>query len=233
MPLDLRLDPQRLPEPARTARTARDAGRAPRFVLTLPDGQRSDGRPRAAVGRPSPPTAHGHGHAPSTAAAGRAGPPPDAVPVLRAAVRHDVPAGRPVGAVVQAVTAPITWYERPADDAARLVLIPAGTRVVGDVCAPAVWVAGEVVGAVTATRGALVVDAGGRVTGGLVGHGAVVVAGTVRASGLRPAIVCHGRLDLGCTARVAAEVFHQVGAVYEGPRVAGGVDIPSRTMSSS
>jgi len=135
-----------------------------------------------------------------------------ALPVLRSAVGDGAPAARPDA-----------WFSLPVDDLGRLLVVPAGATVHGDVQAHAVWVAGEVAGRVTATGGVLVVDAGGCVRGGLDGQGPVVVAGRVRARPGGAAIVARGRLDLACTAHVVGEVFHDVVALYEGARLDGGL----------
>jgi cytoskeletal protein CcmA (bactofilin family) len=141
------------------------------------------------------------------------------VPVLRAAVSLDSASG---GAPAHAdACGPVTWFQLSPEDRAHVLVVPAGSQVVGDLSAPAVWVSGAVTGRVRATGGALVVDVGGRVDGGVVGAGPVVVAGQVGARAGRAAVVAHGRLDLAGTARVSGDVFHGVVAVYEGAWVDG------------
>lgn len=107
---------------------------------------------------------------------------------------------------------------RPAEG---LLVVPIGTRIVGDCRARHVWVRGEVTGRVTATAGLLVVDAGARVLGGVEGNASVVIAGAVAGGRAGPAVIARGRLDLACTAVIHGSVHHGVVAIYEGATVHG------------
>lgn|GEM_PF-3365992 len=133
---------------------------------------------------------------------------PAVLPVLQQAVA--APAGTPSAA----------WFTVEAPGATTLV-VPVGACVRGDCLAESVHVHGEVLGHVRATRGLLLVAPGARVRGGVEGHGPVVIAGLVQATGGRHAVVAHGRLDLACSARVVGAVCHEVVAIYDGARVTG------------
>jgi cytoskeletal protein CcmA (bactofilin family) len=105
--------------------------------------------------------------------------------------------------------------------AADTLVVPRGARIVGNLEAGNVHVQGVVYGQVRATHGCLVVDLDASVHGTVIGAGTVVIAGGVRATGLGPAVVAHGKLCLAQSARVRGTVRYAVIEIYEGARLVG------------
>lgn len=94
-------------------------------------------------------------------------------------------------------------------DPRHTLLVPEGTKIVGQVRAPALCLLGEIEGEVQVGPGPVVVGTTGRLDGSLHATGSLLVAGQVKGwvrGGQGAGIRCAGELDVACTGRILGDV---------------------------
>ena len=155
-----------------------------------------------------------------TSSAGAAMPATVAVPV------SIVPAPYSAGpALARAVPSPEGEIELWLDPEHTLV-VPEGSKIVGQVRAPALCLLGEIEGDVQVGPGPAVVGSTGRLQGSVSASGGLLVAGQVtgRSQGRQGAgIRCAGELDVACTGRILGDVAFGTLRVRPGGAIEGRV----------
>lgn len=115
-------------------------------------------------------------------------------------------------------------------DPEHTLLVPEGSKIVGQVRAPALCLLGEIEGDVQVGPGPAVIGSTGRLQGSLIASGGLLVAGQVtgRSQGRQGAgIRCAGELDVACTGRVLGDVAFGTLRVRPGGTIEGRVGAAS------